>query len=179
MSRNWFVAWPVENATEWLAALAADAPIGVTFLDPADLHLTIAFLGEHNDAAEKKMAGLLGGFSLTGIDITPGAFLALPQPRRFSAIVASIDTGRLEVEKQIARWMPRICREAGARIDTRAPVPHITVARPDRRITNDDRAAVLDWIESRPRDTTPLTLAPPAIYRWATESTSLRYDRVA
>lgn len=75
--------------------------------------------------------------------------------------------------------MPRVCREAGARIDTRAPVPHLTVARPDRRITDDDRSAVIDWIDARPRDTTPLVLARPTIYRWATDSTTRRYDQLS
>ncbi len=176
MSRNWFVAWPVENATEWLTALAADAPVGVTFLDPADLHVTLAFLATHTDAAEKKLAGILRGLPPTGVDVTPGPFLALPQPRRFSELVATIDTGRLELEKQIAKWRPRLCREVGAQLDPRAPVPHITLARPDRRITNDERDLALAWIDSRPRDETPLRLARPTIYRWSDTKDSRRYQ---
>ncbi len=177
-SRNWFIAWPVENATEWLTALVADAPTGIDFLDPADLHVTLAFLAAHDDPAEEKMAAILRGLSLSGLDITPGPFTALPQPRRFSAIAATIDTGRLELERQITRWMPRLCREAGASIDDRPPLPHITLARPARRIGSDERDNVLAWIEDRPLDETKLTLAPPSIYRWAEKTTSRRYDIV-
>ncbi len=178
MSRNWFIAWPVQNAQDWLAALAADAPSGIDFLDPADLHVTLAFLAAHDDPAEEKMVSILRGLSMSGLDITPGPFTALPQPRRFSAIAATIDTGRLELERQIARWMPRLCREAGASIDDRPPLPHITLARPTRRIRNDERDDVLDWIDDRPLDETPLTLAQPAIYRWAEKTSARRYQIV-
>ncbi len=178
MSRNWFIAWPVEDADQWLAALAADAPSGIDFLDPADLHVTLAFLAAHDDPAEKKMTGFLRGLPLTGLNVTPGPFVALPQPRRFSAIAATIDTGRLELEKQINRWMPRFCREAGASIDPRPTLPHLTLARPTRRIRDDERDDVLAWIDDRPLDETPLTLAAPAIYRWAEKSSSRRYEVV-
>ncbi len=176
MSRNWFVAWPVLNGNEWLAALSAAAPTGIDFLDPDDLHVTLAFLGTHDAPAEAKMAGILRGLPLEGVAITPGPLVALPQPRRFSAIAASIDTGRIEIEKQTAKWMPRLCRESGARIDTRAPLPHLTIARPARRIRDDERDDVLEWLDNRPLDETPLTLATPAIYRWAEKTTTRRYE---
>ena len=44
MNPNWFVAWPVSGAAEWIAALEKNAPRGHRFLAPEDLHVTLAFL---------------------------------------------------------------------------------------------------------------------------------------
>ncbi len=166
MSPNWFVAWPVTGAADWLAALDADAPPGLRFSHPDDLHVTLAFLGEFEPRNEKKIASLLRGLPFAEIEATPSQLVALPQARRFSALAFTFDKGRLELEKQIARWRDRVCREAGARLETRPPLPHLTVARPERRITSDGRDDALAWAESLPAPTAVLTLLPPRIYTW-------------
>lgn len=176
MTPNWFVAWPVRGAEAWLASLEASAPGGLHFLAPADLHVTLAFLGRYEPASQAKISRLLAGLPLTAVEAEPREFVALPQPRRFSALAFTLGVGRAEIEKQIAKWRDRICREAGARIETRSPLPHFTVARPDRRIGADDREAALRWLEELPpRKDVRVRLDVPCIYTWAEGDAPHRY----
>ena len=176
MTPNWFVAWPVSGAEEWIAGLEADAPGGLHFLAPSDLHVTLAFLGRYDPALLEKISALIASLPLTGLDATVNQFIALPQPRRFSALAFVLGTGRVEAEKQIAKCRDRICREAGARIETWAELSHVTVARPDRRIGEADRDACLDWMAQLPAQTgVRLRLEPPRIYTWAERGAATRY----
>ncbi|MGH8045934.1 MAG: 2'-5' RNA ligase family protein, partial [Chthoniobacterales bacterium] len=129
MTPNWFVAWPVAAAADWIASLESGAPGGLHFLAPSDLHVTLAFLGRYEPVLLEKISSMLKQMPQEAIDITPKDFVALPQPRRFSALAFTLGKGLSEVEKQIARWRARICREAGAHLDTRVSLPHFTVAR--------------------------------------------------
>lgn len=176
MTPNWFVAWPVSGPMNWLTALEESAPGGLHFYAPADLHLTLAFLGRSNEALIQKLLSLLKGLPIREIEISLDRIIALPQPRRFSALAFTLSRGRKDVEEQMLRWRDRICREAGARLETRPPLPHITIARPDRRIGADDRAAALDWIEQAP-DLSPISLRleSPRLYTWNAEDADRRF----
>lgn len=180
MTPNWFVAWPVTAAPEWLPGLVAGAPGGLHFLHPDDLHVTLAFLGRYEPGLLKKITSLLKGLPLRGMEVQPDRLIALPQPRRFSALAFSFGNGRMEVDAQIARWRERICREAGAPVDLRAPLPHLTVARPDRRIGESDRDLALAWMEQLPPQTAQtLRFDPPRIYSWAPKGSASRYERLS
>jgi len=179
MTPNWFVAWPVSGADQWLAELESQAPGGLRFLASKDLHVTLAFLGRYEPGLAKKISSLLKGLPLKEIGVSPDRLIALPQPRRFSALSFTLGAGRLEVEAQIAKWRDRICREAGAAIDTRAQLPHITIARPERRIGESDRDIALTWIEEIPsQSSVTLRLERPRIYTWAEGGGDSRYVQI-
>jgi len=180
MTPNWFVAWPVAGAAEWLATLEAGAPGGLRFLAPEDLHVTLAFLGRYEPGMLKKMTSLLKGLPLREIAVVaPERLAALPQPRRFSALAFSLADGRMEVEAQIAKWRDRLCREAGAKLESRPVFPHFTIARPERRIGEADRDAALEWLEQLPvQSAIKLRLEPPRIYTWASGEAVTRYQRL-
>lgn len=180
MIPNWFVAWPVGGAEEWLASLERQAPGGLHFLAPADLHVTLAFLGRYDEKLLPKISGLIRDLPLRGAEVGLNQFVALPQPRRFSALAFVLGSGWQEIEKQIATWRGRICREAGAKIETRPSLPHVTVARPDRRIGDEDRDAALDWMLQLPPQTgVRLRLGRPCIYTWAGRDDTARYRAIA
>lgn len=180
MTPNWFVAWPVTGAAEWVAALERDAPGGLRFLAPRDLHVTLTFLGRYDEALVPKMTALLRGLPLKSVEITPDRLMALPQPRRFSALAFSVTAGRLEIEAQIAKWRTKICREAGAKTDVRPTLPHVTVARPERRIGEADREAALEWMLQMPPQTDiRLRLEMPRLYTWASGAEGARYRFVS
>lgn len=177
MTPNWFVAWPVSGLDDLLAELKREAPGGLHFLDPSDVHVTFAFLGRYEPVIEGKMARVLETLPLSGIDAGTDELIALPQPRRFSAIAFTLRTGLVDANAQIAKWRARICREAGAPIDTRAKLPHLTIARPDRRIGADDRQAVLDWLDeinASPRRAA-CRLERPRLYTWTDRMSERRY----
>jgi len=176
MTPNWFAAWPVTGAEEWIASLEKQAPGGLHFLAPADLHVTLAFLGRFDPALLGKISDLIRTLPLAGVEVSLNQFVALPQPRRFSALAFVLGHGRLEIEKQSAKWRDRICREAGAKLETRPALAHVTVARPDRRIGEADRDAALDWmIQLPPQSDVRLRLERPRIYTWAERDAAARY----
>lgn len=176
MTPNWFVAWPVSGAEEWIASLEKQAPGGLHFLAPADLHVTLAFLGRFDPMLLKKIADLTRTLPLSGVEVSLNQFVALPQPRRFSALAFVLGHGRLEIEKQTVKWRDRICREAGAKLETRPTMEHLTVARPDRRIGEADRDATLEWmIHLPPQAGIKLQLERPRIYTWADRDAETRY----
>jgi 2'-5' RNA ligase len=177
MSPNWFVAWPVCGAEEWLAGLEAGAPGGLNFLAPPDLHVTLAFLGRYDPVLLGKISALAKRLPAEDITASPKDFVALPQPRRFSALAFTLGVGQGEVDKQIAKWRDRFCREAGARLESRPVLPHVTIARPDRRIGSDDRDAALEWVEQLPpQGEVRFRLARPRVYAWTEPGSSLRYQ---
>lgn len=177
MTPNWFVAWPVTGLDDLLADLKHEAPGGLHFLDPADIHVTFTFLGRHDPVIEGKMVRLLETLPLSAIEAGTDQLVALPQPRRFSAIAFTLRAGLAEVNAQMTKWQARICREAGAPIDTRAKLPHLTIARPDRRIGAEDRDATLEWLEqvnTSPRRV-PFHLERPRLFTWTDRTTERRY----
>jgi 2'-5' RNA ligase len=180
MTPNWFVAWPVNGATEWLATLEKSAPGGLRFTTSDDLHVTLAFLHRFDPGLVKKITSLLKGLPLkTVASLAPDRLVALPQPRRFSALAFNFADGRFEVEAQIARWRDRICREAGAKLESRPVFPHVTIARPERRIGEADRDAAIEWAEQLPPQTAiKLQLERPRIYTWAGGDSLTRYVRL-
>jgi 2'-5' RNA ligase len=177
MTSNWFIAWPAAIPAEWLAALEAGAPGGLRFTMPADLHLTLAFLGKRDPGLLDKMAAFLRGLPFPNIEITLGRVIALPRERRFSTLAFELIRGRPDVEKQIAKWRDRLCREAGAKLDTRAPVPHVTIARPQRTIGPADRAEVIEWIATITPPAAPIYLKRPVIYLRAADDSERQFDR--
>ncbi len=180
MTMNWFVAWPVTVPPEVLNAWEQDAPIGIKFHSPEDFHIVLALLGRHDPTQEKKLTDLIRNAKIPSPAITLKSILPLPQPRRFSTLVWEIANGRLELEKQIAKWRPRICREMGAFADAGPDIVYLAFARPERRVSNEDRDRVLEWAEGCKPTTVSLTLGAPAIFKWSNAASEERqFDQIA
>ncbi len=176
---NWFVAWPVIVPAEVMDAWHHDAPIGLRFHDPADLHITLALLGRHDLTQEKKLIDLIRKSKIPAPEVSLKSILPLPQPRRFSAMVWEIANGRLELEKQIAKWRPRICRELGAFVDASPALPYLTFARPERKISNEDRDSVLAWSESFAPPKQSFHLQSPAIFKWSSTAGERQFEQIS
>lgn len=146
---------------------------------PEELHVTLAFLGKHDPGLEKKLGLLLRSLAIPGAEVLLGPLIALPQERRFSAIAWSMGFGVEKLNAVIEKRRARICREVGAKLDTRAPLPHITIARPERKISTEDRDLVLDWMPTCTPPAQRVVLDPPAIYRYAPPGSDRQFERVA
>lgn len=164
MSSSWFVAWPVVTAGSWYADLIDQAPGGLRLFDPEDLHVTLAFMGTFKPELERKLISLLRGLPFREIDASGGRLIPLPQPRRFSALALTLDKGRIDTTGQIARWRDRLCRESGAKIESGDPLPHLTIARPEKKIGSDGRGRALDWAESLKPTGFEFRLTQPRIF---------------
>jgi 2'-5' RNA ligase len=169
---NWFIGLPFE-AGAWLDALPPH-PAGVRRLAEADLHLTVAFLGDvPEDAARAAWAATT--WADGPIDVTLTRVVTMGPPRRWSALSALLVRGRESVEASITASRPAAYTAAGARPDDRTAKAHLTIARPKRSATNDERSAALAWAEglALPRDV--FVLDRIALYTWAEDRASSLY----
>lgn len=181
---NWFAAWPVEE-TAWLRRVPP-APPAVRAFRAEDLHVTIAFFGDVSaETAERGFRALEavgeeadGGAQPTRIRL--GAVRLMGSPRRgsaLSAVAAADDPGMRGVLGWMARARDAALAAAGARPDDRPPLPHVTLARIQRRADRDARRRAIDWADAIDLGAPTIALARPALYTWA-EDRSERLFRI-
>lgn len=163
MNKNWFVGLVVD-AGAWFEPLVADAPSCVRVVHPSDLHATVAFLGRSGEAAAVDAWHAIEGESLVAFDVTLGTIVPMGNPRRPSALSVVLTDGRETAVELIARLRPKLIEVAGARADSRQPKPHITVARPARNGSADERQRAVAWAENKPPIAVPIHIERLALY---------------
>ena len=165
MKPNWFIGWPVTLPSEWLVSLTP--PPRFRVFHPDDLHATIAFLGGVSESAARHAwaalpANLGGPFEATWGDIA-----AMGPPRRYSALAAELDTPTRALRAQMTALQPKLLGAAGTRPARHSPRPHVTLARPQRRASDAQRARGLEWAAGL---TLPVATSPidqVALYTWS------------
>lgn len=171
MRANWFIG--LAPSVPPVLPLAP-APPRLRLFHPADLHLTLAFLGPAGAEAARAAWELLEGAPLAAVPATLGALAPLGPPARWSALSADVDGGRGLLVALMERWRGPLLAAAGARPDRRAPRPHLTIARPRRRATAAERAAALEWGRAQPVAGVPVRFDRLRLYTWAAD----RADRL-
>jgi len=166
MRPNWFVAFPIP-AAEWLAEIRADAPKGLRWFHPIDIHLTLAFLGPMNPVCQRAVTELMEQVKYDPISVRFKALMVLPSARNFSAISLSISTGNDAIAQLIEQWRGAFYRIAEARSDTRPPLPHITIARPRRDLSFAQRQEIIAWSQTVQMPTNDIWIDTLALYTWA------------
>jgi len=175
MKPNWFVGLPVA-AERWLSRLVADAPDFLRLFHPADLHATVAFLGPCGAERAQLAWQQLAGVELTSFVVTLGGLKALGNPRRPSALAVVVRDGFDQAAALIGALRGPMVAAAGARADTRPPLPHITVARIGRKASGRQRRDALAWVEAKAPIGAEVTLDRIGLYTWA-EDRRLRQFR--
>lgn len=177
---NRFVGLPVCGA--FLARLPPP-PSRVRLFTPGDLHLTVAFLGASGRAgAERALAALDEALSrdpLAPFAYALGEVIPLGNPRRYSALSATLTAGREEAARLIASLRDPLIAAAGARPDERPPLPHVTLARPSRRADRRDRDAGLAWARGLDLGEVTGEIDRIALYTWAEERRERHFRVVA
>lgn len=164
---NWFLAFPV--AAEWITELPKLPPRFRRF-DASDVHLTLVFLGSCGETAahaalDTVRAGLRDAHSAP-ITITLSNVVPMGPKREYTALSALLDVGRDAVTDLMRKHRDAPADAAGIRRDQRSPIPHITLGRPQRRATDADRAAGLDWAAAVSLPQTDIVLDRVALYTW-------------
>jgi hypothetical protein len=89
--------------------------------------------------------------------------------RRPSAYALTLGEGSSEVAALMRQWGERALGAADLPADDREPLPHITVARPPRRLAAALRAPMRRWMATTPVPGEAFLLTWIALYGWSPE----------
>lgn len=162
---SFFVGFPFPYA-DALEGLAP-APPRVRLFDPLDLHLTIAFFGR--SGLERALAGFyaVDVSSMGPVEVTLGAARLLGNPRHPTAIARVLDEGAGLLAKYVGEHRDVALAAAGLEPETRDPLPHLTIARIQRRASSADRARAEAWMRAiEPREAR-FAIDRVALYTWS------------
>lgn len=167
---NWFLAFPV--AADWLTSLPPLPPRFRRF-HPSDVHLTLLFLGGCGEVAAQTafatVRAALAAEPIAPVTVTFSRIVPMGPKRQYTALSALLDVGQAAVAALMAQLRDAPADAAGVRRDRRPPLPHVTLGRPQRRATAEDRVAGLTWADAVTLPNAPHTLDRVALYTWNPE----------
>jgi 2'-5' RNA ligase len=99
-------------------------------------------------------------------------------PRRPSAFSAELEEGRPEVAAAIACTRDAVSDAAGAPREAREARAHLTIARPRRAVSGEDRRNGLAWAEALDLRGIAIRLDRVALYTWSEDRTARLFRRV-
>ena len=143
-------------------------PPRVRVFATSDLHVTLSFLGSIQESDARKAWDRIGEFA--SFRRVTGSFSGvepLGNPRKPSALSAVVDTGREPLSEMIAEARAPLLSAAGAPEDTRPPLPHMTLARIQRRANRAERREALRWAQGLDLHEVTFTVPSVALYTWA------------
>ncbi|MBU8905260.1 RNA 2',3'-cyclic phosphodiesterase [Desertibacillus haloalkaliphilus] len=142
---HFFLALPLaidvrESLARWSQQLAENVRFK-TWVHPADLHITLAFLGHAEfpaiNALKKQLTPVIAGHQSFSLAVDQlGTFGSKTSPRILWAGL-NYDQALLDLQRDVRD----VCNEIGFQLDQRPYRPHITLARRwlgDERFTNDE-----------------------------------------
>lgn len=144
------------------------APPRVRVFSDSDLHVTLGFLGSVQESDARKAWTLIDDFrSFRAVEGSFSGVKPLGNPRKPSALSAIIDQGREELSEMIAEARAPLLEAAGAPPDTRPPLPHMTVARVQRKAKAPERRVALHWAREIDVAEASFAATSVALYTWA------------
>lgn len=165
MAPNWFIAFPMQVVN---LHLRPAPPARVRLFTASDLHITLGFLGAVQESNARKAWGRIGDFaSFRSINGSFSGVEPLGHPRKPSALAAMVDAGRDALSGMIAQARDPLLRTAGTPEDSRPPLPHMTLARIQRRANAAERREALRWAQAIDLAGVAFTAASVALYTWA------------
>lgn len=179
MRPNWFFGFPIDGA------FVLDMPVlpkCFRRFHPDDVHMTLAFLGGcGEEAALHALSALdecLAAAPIHPMDVSFGEVVAMGSPRRYTALSALLERGREEATTCIAEYRDILTETAAGRREKRPAKAHVTIARPRRRATDQDRQAGLRWAKTVDLRHVTARLDRIALYTWS-ETRVERMFRIA
>ena len=176
---NYFFAFPLDGA---FVLSLPPLPPSFRLFHPEDVHLTLSFLGScGQDAAERAFAALdqvLRREPRPSLDVSLGEVVPMGPRREYSALSALLEGGREPTSACIAALRDVVSEAALGRRELRAPKPHVTIARPSRRVTEAGRQAGLAWAAALDLRAIEARLSRVALYTWSEGSRRERLFRI-
>ncbi len=175
---NWFVAFPIPNTDHWIEQALQTAPPELRRFHPDDVHLTICFLGPLQPWQQEALIREFATLTAAPFDITLDSLRALPRPSFVTALSFELDEGRDYAANLIAQWRQPLADAVGKQPDPRDPLPHITIARPNRRYGKRAQRAALRWIATVQPPSVRLHIDRVAVYTWAEDRSKRQFQIV-
>ena len=167
MAPNWFIAFPVQ--VDGLRLHPAPPP-RVRVFATSDLHVTLGFLGSVGESDARRAWDLIGDFpSFHGVTGSFSGIEPLGHPAKPSALCAMVAAGRDPLAEMISEARKPLLHAAGAPKDTRPPLPHMTLARIQRRANAHERRQALRWAQTIDLRSVTFTAPSVALYTWSDE----------
>ncbi|NND70728.1 MAG: hypothetical protein HKN43_04035 [Rhodothermales bacterium] len=174
---NWFVGFPVQGDS-WCPVSANHVPGSIRLYHPDDLHITMAFLGSVSQRkalkAWKKVTNLkLEPVTISFNQLKPFGAFSTP-----SAYGLTLDTGRDSVANTISTHRRKILGAVGKKPRDGRVVPHVTIARPNRRLSKGDVYAIAEWRHEFEIPEVEVNLTEIALYTWAPPQAPQRFRKI-
>lgn len=165
---NWFLALPLPRQADWHQA-SLTAPPELRRFHPADLHLTVAFLGSCGAARAEAAWLALAPRASAATTVSAASWRALGPAHQPSAYGLLLDQGRVELEQLLACWGASALEAADCADSRRPPLPHVTLLRPRRQEAAYWTQPMQQWMATAPLPSQPLRLEHLALYTWSCE----------
>ena len=130
--------------------------------------MTLGFLGSVQESDARRAWDRIGEFP--SFRTVTGSFSGvepLGHPSKPSALCAMVDEGREPLAGMITEARQTLLSAAGAPEDTRPPLPHMTLARIQRRAKAAERRQALRWADTIDLRAVTFTAPSVALYTWA------------
>jgi 2'-5' RNA ligase len=166
-----FIALPLPETTtrqlgQFISDLKARAPRGLRWVDPWNIHLTLAFLGDTPLVKVAQVAALLAGFA-------PGQAAPVVQ---FNSLGAFPNAARMRVFwlglrpspaiTEVHRQVNLACKECQLPYEDRPYVPHLTLARIPDTFTQAESSQASTLLQQRwPYGEDPMVLNKLVVYK--------------
>lgn len=173
MKPNWFIGLPVPSGT-WFDERVVGVPSSVRRFHPADLHLTVAFLGSVDEVAAAEAWSIANNWPSGAVEITLGCVAPMGNPRRASALSALLVDGHDEIAAGIAACQNVFLEAAGRPPERREPKPHLTLGRIRRKARGPERSEALAWAASLDVRGARATVSELALFTWSLD----RHERL-
>lgn len=160
--------------------LVPEPPPRVRVFRSADLHCTVSFFGSVPEADAQRAWSLVP--DLVSAEAVAGSFVEvkpLGNPRKPSALSAMIGHGRKPLSEIIEGARAPLLEAAGAPADDRPILPHMTLARIQRRASSAERRVALRWAQSLEVAEASFVVSSVALYTWAEDRRERLFQIVA
>ena len=155
------------------------APPRVRVFTEGDLHVTLGFFGPVQASEALVAWQTLDRFqSLRRVDGTFRSVRPLGHRRKPSALSALIEEGAPALASMISGARAPLLEAAGAPPDDRPPLPHMTIARIQRRASAAERRHALDWAKALDLSSARFTASEVALYTWSPDRQSQLFQIV-
>jgi len=121
-----------QTLAAYVATCAATAP-EFRWVQPANLHMTVRFIGGIDRIVADGIADRLAGSDLRAFDISVGGLGTFQRGRLVRVVWVGLTAG-VEPARELAAQVEEACVSAGLEAETRPFQPHLTLARAKPRL---------------------------------------------